>query len=88
MEIVMKMTGIGPDNNHTFEQGDKAEQERKRVRDVIISAYEKNISMTLKAELSSLDVNNNSKTQDASTSKSPPVSLSSDHAITIKKSAQ
>lgn len=59
--------GIGPDNNHTFEQGDKAEQERKRVRDVIISAYEKNISMTLKAELSSLDVNNNSKTQDAST---------------------
>ncbi|XP_057466968.1 ABC transporter G family member 14-like [Actinidia eriantha] len=56
--------GIGPDK--TIEQGDNTEQERKLVRDVLISAYDKNISTRLKAELCSLDVNNYNYTKDAS----------------------
>ncbi|XP_057477937.1 ABC transporter G family member 14-like [Actinidia eriantha] len=56
--------GIGPDK--TIEQGDNTEQERKLVRDVLISAYDKNISTILKAELSSLEVNNYNYAKDAS----------------------
>ncbi|KAA8521077.1 hypothetical protein F0562_011770 [Nyssa sinensis] len=61
--------GIGPDSKHAIEQGDKAEQEQKSVREVLISAYDKNISTKLKAELCSLDVNNYNYTKDASTRK-------------------
>uniref|UniRef100_A0A5B7B013 Putative ABC transporter G family member 14 n=1 Tax=Davidia involucrata TaxID=16924 RepID=A0A5B7B013_DAVIN len=68
--------GIGPDSKHAIEQGDNTEQEQKSVREVLISAYEKNISTRLKAELCSLDVNNYSYTKDATTSKSPLFSLS------------
>ncbi|XP_058191492.1 ABC transporter G family member 14 isoform X2 [Rhododendron vialii] len=59
--------GIGADYNQSIEQGDKTEQERKRVRDDLISAYDKNISTRLKAELCSSDVNNTTYTQHAST---------------------
>ncbi|KAI7994599.1 ABC transporter G family member 14 [Camellia lanceoleosa] len=58
--------GIGPVDKHTIEQGDSTEQEQKLVRDVLISAYDKNISPRLKAELCSLDVNNYNYTKDAS----------------------
>lgn len=54
-----------------MEQGDNTEQERKSVRQVLISAYDKNISTRLKAELCSLDANNYNYTKDASTSKYP-----------------
>lgn len=72
----MKMTGIGADYDQPIEQGDKTEQERKRVRDALISAYDKDISTRLKAELCSSDVNNTTYTQDASTSKFLPLKLS------------
>ncbi|KAF5938430.1 hypothetical protein HYC85_022689 [Camellia sinensis] len=58
--------GIGPVDKHTIEQGDGTEQEQKLVRDVLISAYDKNISPRLKAELCSLEVNNYNYTKDAS----------------------
>ncbi|THG23088.1 hypothetical protein TEA_013167 [Camellia sinensis var. sinensis] len=58
--------GIGPVDKHTIEQGDSTEQEQKLVRDVLISAYDKNISPRLKAELCSLEVNNYNYTKDAS----------------------
>ena len=67
-----KFAGIGPDDTNTFEQGEDTEQERKLVRDVLISAYDKNISTRLRAELCSLDINNYNYTKDATTSKSPP----------------
>ncbi|GMQ03869.1 hypothetical protein CsSME_00049503 [Camellia sinensis var. sinensis] len=66
--------GIGTDYKHTIEQGDNTDQERKSVRDALISAYDKNISTRLKAELCSLEVNNYNLTKDASTSKFPPFS--------------
>ncbi|XP_057481035.1 ABC transporter G family member 14-like [Actinidia eriantha] len=59
--------GIGPDDKNTFEQGENTEQERKSVRDVLISAYDKNISTRLRAELCSLDINNYNYTKDATT---------------------
>ncbi|GMP95165.1 hypothetical protein CsSME_00044315 [Camellia sinensis var. sinensis] len=58
--------GIGPVDKHTIEQGDSTEQEQKLVRDVLISAYDKNISPRLKAELCTLEVNNYNYTKDAS----------------------
>ncbi|XP_028084232.1 ABC transporter G family member 14-like, partial [Camellia sinensis] len=61
-----KFTGIGPVDKHTIEQGHSTEQEQKLVRDVLISAYDKNISPRLKAELCSLEVNNYNYTKDAS----------------------
>ncbi|KAL6979992.1 ABC transporter G member 14 [Sarracenia purpurea var. burkii] len=61
--------GIGPDFKNTTEQGDSTEQEQKLLRNVLISAYDKNISTRLKAELYSLDVNNYNYTKDASTRK-------------------
>ena len=69
MGVLKKITGIGPDK--TIEQGDDTEQERMLVRDVLISAYDKNISTRLRAELCSLDINNYNYTKDATTSKSP-----------------
>lgn len=54
-----------------IEQRDNAEQEQKPVRDILISAYEKNISSRLKAELGRLDVNNYNYIKDVSTSACP-----------------
>ncbi|CAH9071813.1 unnamed protein product [Cuscuta europaea] len=59
--------GIRPDSNSVMEQGNSTEQERRGVRETLLSAYEKNISTTLKTALSSLDNGQNySYTTDAS----------------------
>lgn len=63
--------GIGPDSKHAIEQGDNTEQEKKSVREALISAYDKNISTRLKTELCSSDTNNYSNEKDVSTSKIP-----------------
>jgi pimeloyl-CoA synthetase len=44
------------------------EQEQKLVKEALISAYEKNISTRLKAELCNSDPNNYNYTKDASAS--------------------
>ncbi|KAK6782813.1 hypothetical protein RDI58_020609 [Solanum bulbocastanum] len=59
--------GIGPDSKHAIEQGDSSEQEKKSVREALISAYDKNISTRLKTELCSSDTNNYSYAKDIST---------------------
>lgn len=50
--------GIGPDSKYANEPGENMEEEQKAVKEALISAYDKNISSTLKAELCSLDANN------------------------------
>ncbi|XP_057762489.1 ABC transporter G family member 14 [Arachis stenosperma] len=50
--------GIAPDSKHASEQSEGLEQERKQVREALISAYDKNIATNLKAELCSVEVNN------------------------------
>lgn len=52
------MIGIAPDSKYANEGGENMEQEQKSVKEALISAYDKNISSTLKAELCSLDANN------------------------------
>ncbi|PHU08714.1 ABC transporter G family member 14 [Capsicum chinense] len=59
--------GIGPDTKNVIEQGDTTEQEKKLVREALVSAYEKNISTRLKTEVCSLDSSNCSYTKDVST---------------------
>ncbi|GKU96035.1 hypothetical protein SLEP1_g9315 [Rubroshorea leprosula] len=56
--------GISPDCKNS-EQGEETEQEQKSVRETLLSAYEKNISTRLKAELCNSDVNNYNYTKDA-----------------------
>ncbi|XP_031272007.1 ABC transporter G family member 14 [Pistacia vera] len=58
--------GISPDFKQSTEQGENLEQEQKSLRENLKSAYEKNISARLKAELYSSEVNNYSHTKDAS----------------------
>lgn len=65
----MGLPGIGPDTKNANEQGDSIEQEKKLVREALISAYEKNISTRLKTEVCSSDNSNYSCTKDVSTSK-------------------
>ncbi|XP_061341725.1 ABC transporter G family member 14 isoform X2 [Gastrolobium bilobum] len=57
--------GIAPDSKHSTEQSEGLEQERKLVRESLISAYDKNIATRLKAEVCSLEVNNYNITKDA-----------------------
>lgn len=71
----MKIAGIAPESKHATEARDNMEKEQKMVREALISAYDKNISARLKAELCSLDANNYNYTKNASASKSPFVSL-------------
>lgn len=71
LKSIFKFSGIGPDSKHAIEQGDNTEQEKKSVREALISAYDKNISTRLKTELCSSDTNNYSYTKDVSTSKIP-----------------
>ncbi|CAL0331642.1 unnamed protein product [Lupinus luteus] len=59
--------GIAPDSKHATEQSESLEQERKVVRETLITAYDKNIATRLKAELCSLEVNNQNITKDACT---------------------
>ncbi|KAJ9707707.1 hypothetical protein PVL29_002656 [Vitis rotundifolia] len=56
--------GISPDSKQAAEQSENMEQEQKSVREALISAYEKNISTRLKAELCGVDVNNYNYTKD------------------------
>ncbi|KAI4372163.1 hypothetical protein MLD38_010433 [Melastoma candidum] len=48
--------GIGPDSKQGFEAGDNLEKEKRTVRESLLSAYEKNISIRLKSDLSSVDM--------------------------------
>ncbi|XP_022979566.1 ABC transporter G family member 14-like [Cucurbita maxima] len=50
--------GIAPNSKYGNEGGENIEEEQKGVKEALISAYDKNISSTLKAELCSLDANN------------------------------
>lgn len=52
-----------------IEQADKTEQERKSVRQILVSAYENNISTRLRAELCGVDANNYNYAKNAPTSK-------------------
>lgn len=68
--LTMSIAGIAPDSKHVTEQSEALEHERKTVRESLISAYDKNIATRLKAEVSSMEVNNfNNNTKDACTSK-------------------
>ncbi|XP_065879424.1 ABC transporter G family member 14 [Euphorbia lathyris] len=53
--------GIAPDSKSTTEYGENIEKEQKSVKEALISAYEKNISTTLKAELFNVDCNYTNK---------------------------
>lgn len=63
-----KFAGIGPDSKNATDYGENMEQEQKLVREELISAYEKNISTRLKAELCNADPNNYYYSKDASES--------------------
>ncbi|XP_065616155.1 ABC transporter G family member 14 isoform X2 [Quercus suber] len=56
--------GIAPDSKQATEQGENAEREQKLVKETLISAYDKNISTRLKAEL--CDANNCNYARDGS----------------------
>ncbi|XP_050265204.1 ABC transporter G family member 14 [Quercus robur] len=56
--------GIAPDSKQATEQGENAEREQKLVKETLISAYDKNISTRLKAEL--CDANNYNYARDGS----------------------
>ena len=81
-----KFSGIAPDSKHAAEQSESLEQERKLVREALISAYDKTIAIKLKADLCSMEANNYNITRDASASKpsiSKPFSLSKNWKILI-----
>ncbi|PWA97151.1 AAA+ ATPase domain-containing protein [Artemisia annua] len=59
--------GIAPDSIHEYEQGDNTEQERKLVREKLVTFYETNISTRLKADLCSLEVGSYNHAKEAST---------------------
>ncbi|XVE65415.1 hypothetical protein DITRI_Ditri07aG0178400 [Diplodiscus trichospermus] len=59
--------GIRPDFKQSVEQVESREQEQKSVKDTLISAYEKNISTILKAEICNSDINNYVNAREAST---------------------
>lgn len=69
------LAGIAPDSKQVTEQSEGLEQERKQVRESLISAYEKNIATRLKAEICSMEVNNQNITKDACASRSSFLSL-------------
>ncbi|XP_031125372.1 ABC transporter G family member 14-like [Ipomoea triloba] len=58
--------GIKPDSSNVIEQGNSTEQERQSVRETLLSAYDKNISTTLKTELCNLDSHSYNYAVDAS----------------------
>lgn len=68
-DFTVFFTGIAPDSIHEYEQGDNTEQERKLVREKLVTFYETNISTRLKADLCSLEVGNHNHAKEASTSK-------------------
>ncbi|XP_031377217.1 ABC transporter G family member 14 [Punica granatum] len=48
--------GLSPDSKNAIDQVESTDQEKKAVRDTLLSAYDKNISTRLKAELCTIDV--------------------------------
>lgn len=64
------IAGINPDFKNSTEQGENTEQDQKLVREALKSAYQKNISTKLKAELENSDANNCSSTKNGSASNS------------------
>lgn len=79
------IAGIAPDSKHATEQSEGLEQERKQVRESLISAYEKNIATRLKAEVCSLEANNYNITKDACASRSSILFFLKGKTITGKK---
>jgi len=61
--LIGKFAGIAPDSKHTTEQGENMEQEKKSVREALISGYDNNISARLKSELCSVDIHYNALTK-------------------------
>ncbi|GAB4834887.1 ABC transporter G member 14 [Ancistrocladus abbreviatus] len=65
-------SGIPPDSKHEAEQYEDIQQEKKSVKEALVSAYDKNIWTSLKAELCNLDsVSAFNCRKDASTSNTP-----------------
>jgi hypothetical protein len=64
-----KIAGIAPDSKQATDQSENIEQEQKLVKEALVSAYDKNISVRLKAELCSFDVSNYNYAKDGSKSK-------------------
>lgn len=58
--------GIAPDSKQPTEQVENMEQEQKLIKEALISAYDKNISTRLKAELCSYDANSYNYAKDGS----------------------
>ncbi|KAG5248587.1 ABC transporter family member [Salix suchowensis] len=57
--------GIGPDSKNGTDQGENMEKEQKLVKEALISAYQKNISTRMKAELCNSDPDSYNFTKDA-----------------------
>lgn len=70
-------SGISPDSKDAIGQGETMEQEKKLAREALISAYEKNISTRVKAELRTMDVNSYTISKGASKQTLPLFLLSS-----------
>lgn len=68
--IIIWTAGIGPDFQQTIDHGDCTKQDPTSVRELLISAYDKNISTRLKTELFSSDVSSYNNTKETSISKS------------------
>lgn len=71
----MAIAGIAPDSKQPTEQVENMEQEQKLIKEALISAYDKNISTRLKAELCSYDANSYNYAKDGSKSKSSIFSI-------------
>lgn len=69
------MTGIAPDAMQEYEQGEDTEDERKLVRQELVTFYDTNISTRLKADLCSLEITNHDHAKEASTSKSLKINI-------------
>ncbi|KAL2902042.1 ABC transporter G family member 14 [Bienertia sinuspersici] len=59
-------SGIGPESKHAMEQGENMEQEKKQVKEALISSYEKNICTRLKSELCNFEAATYNWKKDAS----------------------
>nr|GMC47787.1 ABC transporter G family member 14 [Ipomoea batatas] len=56
--------GIAPDSRHEIEQCNNMEQDQQSIREILLSAYDKNISTRIKIELCSSDANDYSHSKD------------------------
>lgn len=68
--LFLCIPGIGPDSPHaTTDHSDNSQKDPISVREILISAYDKNISTRLKTELCSSDVSGYNYTKETSISK-------------------